>query len=284
MKRITFLLAFSAAILTNGFSQTGFFIRNSNIEKWYIESDKTIAEAQKVMDLPEFHAITKGRVPMDELAPSFHLIDFDNNGIPDMLFHGKIYNVFYVFIFHKKGDSYLVSIGEKGTLVQANLPYEDNGLNFSIWKEGCCGDFINTFTQYVCIATNNTSYFNTASKSLLYRRTILPSVRLEKPVPFKVITAANVRNEPFMDDEKHIGGKDKWKGNAVGMYPPNATGTIYAETRDSKNEFWYFVRMNNESGMYIHSNRFTAEEEIEGAETCFTYGWIHYKDIKMTNE
>ncbi len=283
MKRKMFVLAFVLCLVANVFSQPGFFISNSNLEKWYLESDKLAEEVKKVMNLPEFHAVTKGRVAIEDLLPSFHFIDFDNNGTYDLVFNGKIYNVFHTFIFYKKSDGYLVSIGEKGSIIQANLPNEGNGLNFSIWKEGCCGDFINTFTQYVCISTNNTSYFNQANKSLVYRRTVLPSIHIAKPVPFKVVGVANVRSEPNVDDEKQIGGKQSWKGNTVGIYPPNATGTIYAEMRDTKNEFWYFVRMNNESGIYIHSNRFITEE-MEDAQNCFSYGWIHSKDVNIEKE
>ncbi|MDR2410727.1 MAG: hypothetical protein LBE13_21810 [Bacteroidales bacterium] len=282
MKRIFFVVALVVFLGVNGFSQTGFFVKNSNIEKWYIKSDsvKLSGEIKKVMNIPEFHAVTKGRIAVEELLPSFHFIDFNNNGTYDLIFAGKIFNVFHVFIFYRKSDGYLLSIGEKGSIVQANLPNEDNGLNFSIWKEGCCGDFINTFTQYVSISTNNTSYFNTATKSLVYRRTILPSVRIERPVSFKVVGVANLRVEPIVDDEKQIGGKHSWKGNSLAQYSPNATGVIYAETRDAKNEFWYFVRMNNETGIYIHSNRFTTEE-LEDAESCFYYGWIHSKEVNL---
>jgi hypothetical protein len=282
MNQIFFAVAFVAFGAVNGFSQSGFFVKNANIEKWYLKSDsiRLSGEIKKVMNIPELHAVTKGKVPVEELLPSFHFIDFNNNGTYDLIFAGKIFNVFHVFIFYKKEDGYLLSIGEKGSIVQANLPYEDNGLNFSIWKEGCCGDVINTFTQYVCVSTNNTSYFNTANKSLVFRRTILPSVRIERPISFKTVGVANLRIEPLVDNEKQIAGKHSWKGNSLGQYAPNATGVIFAETRDAKNEFWYFVRMNNETGIYIHSNRFT-EEELEGAENCFYYGWIHSKEVVL---
>jgi hypothetical protein len=286
MKRIAVALVCIFYLSVNVFSQSGFFVRNFNVEKWYVESDKLEAEVKKVMNLPEFHNVTRGKVAVEELLPSFHFVDFDNNGTLDLLFDGKILNVFYTFIFFKKGDAYLVAIGEKGSIVCTNLPKEDNGLSFSIWKEGCCGDNINTFTQYFCVSTNNTSYFNVASKSLAYRRTILPApaTRIAKPVPFKITKVGFLRVEPLVDDEKQIGGKTTWKGNSVGMYPPNATGTIYAETKDSKGEFWYFVRMNNESGIYIHSNRFATDEAKELAgdknlENYFTYGWIHSKEV-----
>jgi len=284
--RIAVVWACMASLMGNVFSQPGFFINNSNIEKWYIENGNLAEEVKKVMNLPEFSAVTRGKIPIEELLPSFHFIDFDNNGVCDLLFSGKISNVFHVFIFFKKGDGYLVSIGEKGSIIQANLPKEDNGLNFSIWKEGCCGDFVNTLTQYVCKSTNNTSYFNVASKSLIYRRTVLPSVRIAKPVSFKITGAANLRSDPFVDDAKAIGGTHTWKGNTLGLYPPDATGTIYAETKDNKNEFWYFVRMNNESGTSIHSNRFLTDDakEFSGEqdlENCFTYGWIHSKEVEL---
>ena len=282
MKRIVFVTVLMY-LSGNVFSQQGFFVRSSNIEKWYIESDssKLANEIKKVLNLPEFSAVTRGgKVSVEELLPSFHFIDFDNNGTYDLLFNGKIFNVFHVFVFYGKGDGYLVSIGEKGSVINANLPNEDYGLSLSIWKEGCCGDLINSFTQYVCISTNNTSYFNVAEKSLLFRRTVLPSARIAKPVSFKIVGAVNVRTDPFVDDEKQIAGKNSWKGNSLGLYPPNATGTIYAETKDSKNEFWYFVRMNNEAGVSIHSNRFQAEDESENADVFPIYGWIHSKDVK----
>jgi len=289
MRRIVITLVCVVYLSGNVFSQGGFFVRNSNITKWYIESDKLETEVKKVMKLSEFQAVTRNKVSVEELLPSFHFIDFDNNGTLDLLFDGKIMNVFHTFIFYKKKDGYLVSVGEKGSIICANLPREDNGLNFSIWKEGCCGDNMNTFTQYVCISTNNTSYFNVASKSLVFRRTFMPSTRIEKPVAFKVTKIGYLRVEPSVDDEKMIAGKSSWKGNALGMYSPDATGTIYAETKDSKGEFWYFVRMNNESGVYIHSNRFATDEAKEAAgdknlENYFTYGWIHSKDVTLNEE
>ena len=288
MRRRVVALVCIFYLSSNVFAQSGFFVRNSNIEKWYVESDKLEAEVKKVMNLPELYAVTRGKVLVEELLPSFHFIDFDNNGTLDLLFEGKILNVFHTFIFFKKSDGYVVAVATKGSIVCANLPKEDNGLNFSVWKEGCCGDNINTFTQYVCISTNNTSYFNVASKSLVYRRTILPANRIAKPVPFKIskTSVGYLRIEALVDDEKQIAGRSSWKGNSLGMYPPNATGTIYAETKDSKGEFWYFVRMNNESGTSVHSNRFLTDDakEFSGEqdlENCFTYGWIHSKEVEL---
>ena len=283
MRQFILLLVFMGSIVYNVSAQSGFFIKNDNIEKWYIKHDKIANEVKKVMDIPEFYAITKGKISVEELVPSFHFIDFDNNGIYDLLFTGKIYDTYYTFIFYKKENNYLLSIGEQGSIIQANLPYQDNGLCFSLWLGACCGEFINIFTQYACISTNNTSYFNVVNKSLIYVRTVLPFVRIEKPVAFKTNTSANVRSEPILDDEKVMGGKYSWKGNTVGLYSINATGTIYAEMRDAKNQFWYFVRMNNESGIYIHNNRFTADGNKEN-EGYSIYGWVNSNDITIIED
>ena len=280
MKQLILILGIVGSFVFNVSAQSGFFVKNDNIEKWYIKHDKIANEVKKVMDIPEFHALTKGKIPIEELVPSFHFIDFDNNGIYDLMFAGKIYDTYYTFVFYKKEDNYLLSIGEKGTIIQANLPRQDNGLSFSILAGACCGEYISIFTQYTCISTNNTSYFYTINKSLIHTRTVLPSVRIEKPVAFKTSTYLNVRSEPLIDDEKTISGKFGWKGNTLGKYPIDATGTIYAEMRDTKNQFWYFVRMNNESGMSMHSNRFTAEDNKEN-ENYSTYGWVNSNDITI---
>ena len=281
MKRIFFSLV--VCICSYGaVAQSGFFVKNTHIEKWYQHGENLETEAAKAMLLPEFQTIVKEyNVKVESLLPYFHFIDFNNNGELDILFDGKIGTQNHVFIFMKKGDNYLVVLQQKGTIVQANLPQADNVLSLSIWHESCCGDYINAFTQHVGIVTNNTCYFNTASKSLVLKGTQLPSVRLEKPVTCRITQVTHLRIEPRVDNERRIAGNSSWAGNSLGIYSVGATGTIYAEMRDNRNKFWYFVRMNNESGSYIHSNRFTNLKEIDGAENYFYYGWISSDDVSF---
>jgi hypothetical protein len=281
MKKIISLWLFVGSVIcSNVLAQGSFFAKNNNIEKWYIQKEHLAEEVKKAIILPEFHNLLKDKISLETLLPHFHFIDFDNNGIADLIFSGKIYDDDYTFIFYRKNNDYLISIGEKGTVFQANVPREGNTLCFSLWDEVCCFEYVNTLTQYACVTTNNTSYFYTLSKSLLYRGMQYPHVRLEQAVAFKTNKASYLRNEPAVDDEIAIGGKHSWKGNTLAIYPPNATGTVYAEMRDEKNGFWYFVRMNNESGVHTHSDRYTVDNEEEN-KNCFTYGWIHYNDITL---
>ncbi len=282
MKSITLCTVLVCCLSLCGFSQTGFFVKNSDIEKWYIEDPSKEEEIKKVLKNKEFKESTRGRLSVEEVAALFHFVDMDHNGTLDLLFHGKIFNVYHTFVFYKKDDTYSTLIGEKGSIAYSNQPNGDNCLELAIWKEGCCGDFTNSYTQYVCLTNSDNTYFERISKSLLFRRTAFPSKRLERPVSFKTNTIANLRTESVVDDQKEIGGKDKWKGNTVAIYPANAKGVVYAEAQDGNNETWYFVRMNNESDIILQENRFvTNNVKIEDIKGFFSYGWIKSSDITV---
>ena len=281
MKRIFLLLI----VCTSSYAvsaQSGFFVTNTNIEKWYRAGENLGVEVKKVVQLPEFQSVVKENMAKTEdLMPFFHYIDFNNNGELDILFNGKIGSQYYVFIFLKKDKGYLIVCQQRGSIIQANLPDEDNGLNLSIWHEACCGNYISSLTQLVCISNNNTSFFNTAAKSLVFKGTYLPQDRIKTPVKCTFINVANLRIDAEIDNHSRIATNNYWSGNSLGTYSLNATGTIYAETKDKKGKFWYFVRMNNEAGMYIHSNRFTNAKEVDEAENCFYYGWVNSDDVRF---
>ena len=67
MKRIVLISVCIFCLIGNVFSQYKFFGENSNIEKWYIENDNLAAEVKKVMNLPEFNTITRGKISSDDL-------------------------------------------------------------------------------------------------------------------------------------------------------------------------------------------------------------------------
>ena len=282
MKSITLCVVLVCCLSLCGFSQTGFFMKNSDIEKWYIEDPSKEEEIKEVLKNKEFKEFTKGRLSVEDAAPLFHFVDINNDGTLDLLFHGKMFNVFHTFVFYKKDNTYTMLIGEKGNISYANQPNGNNCLEIAIWKEGCCGDFTNSYTQYICLSNSDSAYFERISKSLLFRRTVFPSERLERPMSFKTNKTAHLRTDSIVDDQKKTGGKDKWYGNTVAIYPANAKGTIYAKATDGNNEIWYFVRMNNESNITMLENRFVVNnvkaEDIKG---FFSYGWIRSSDITV---
>ena len=281
MKKIAILLVVCMSSL-GAFAQGEFFVKNNHIKKWYREGENLETEAKKAMLLPEFQTFVKEyEVKVETLMPYFHFIDFNNNGELDILFDGKMNYQNFVFIFLKKGNSYLLVLEQKGTIIQANLPDEDNNLNLSIWNGVCCGYYVNSLSQWVCITENNTSYFNVAAKSLVFKGTILPSVRIKAPVKCTVTNITDLRIDPIVDKQRRIAGMHSWEGNSVGSYSINSTGTIFAEMKDERNKYWYFVRMNNESGLPVRNNRFVHAKEVEDAQTYSYYGWICSDDVSI---
>ena len=281
MKRIFFLLVICLGSV-GAFAQDGFFVKNNHIKKWYREGENLEAEIKKAILLPEFQELVKKyEVKTESLQSYFHFIDFNNNGELDLLFDGNMNIKNMVFIFLKKGNSYLMVLQQEGTIIQANLPDEDNNLSLSILNNACCGYFVNSFSQWVCITENNTSYFQNVAKSLIFKNTLLPSVRINAPVKFTVVKSANLRVDPEVNNQRRISGMSGWEGNSVASYPINSTGTIFAEIKDNRNKFWYFVRMNNDAGLEVNSDRFKHVKEVENVASYSYYGWICSDDISL---
>ena len=56
----------------------------------------------------------------------FNFVDFDQNGLNDLLFQGKIGNKNYVILFKKKSnEEYTIVFNQTGEILQANSPLQD---------------------------------------------------------------------------------------------------------------------------------------------------------------
>lgn len=265
-------------------AQFNFLKCDSNIGTWYLQSKHDISAAITAAgNTPELQAaLLQQNADISTLRPEdFHFIDFDNNGIEDLLFTGKIGNIPYVFLFHLHHRQYQTLISTRGVIYQANAADMQRPLNFSVWYTACCGYYICYNTQYACIVNNDIAYYNTASQTLAFKGTSFPNVTLPRIIPFYVTETATLRTAPFVNEERRIGSNADWRGNGLGLYPPRATGVIYAETIDEKGTYWYFVRMNNDKGITIHNDRFAGENEMEDANQNYYYGWLRYDEITI---
>ncbi|MDR1792550.1 MAG: hypothetical protein LBR36_03800 [Bacteroidales bacterium] len=259
-----------------------FFYKNDNFKTWF-EDDSTLQNAaKKALQVVEFKQLLASQgVNFEKVQNFFHFIDFDNDGDRDLVFYGKINSQHYTIFFSKKDTTYSLTLLEKGIVIEANTPHQNNGLFFTLYNETCCGYYINTLTGYACINFRGVSYFNVTSRALLYKGTVFPSRQLASPVRFKTVKVSDLRIAPKVDAQQMIAGMHSWAGNSLGMYALNATGIILGEFRGQDNTFWYFVRMDNPAGIYIHSNRLTTlEEDIENPQDCFSYGWIKAETVE----
>jgi hypothetical protein len=262
-------------------AQSNFFYQNDNLQLWFEDDSTLYAQAQKTMQIAELAFIMKERmIKFDDIASSFHFLDYDNDGDRDLILLGKISETPYVIFFNKRDTDYALALMHKGVVIQANMPNQGNGIHLTVYFTSCCGYYLDIMASFACVTYRSTSYFNVLSRSLLFTRTLLPTQIFEHPLQFKTIKICELRITPEVDRESRLAGMHGWTGNALGMFSIGATGVILAEKRTKTNEFWYFVRMNNEPNIHIHSNRFThLQEGIDDPQDCYTYGWIKAEDV-----
>ena len=101
MKNISVTLGLLIGVLSVSMSQPAFFFHNQEINNWYIapKGNELSEEIQKVILFPEVQSLlSQKNVKADVLYPNFQFIDFDKDGLKDLLFEGIVGNKNHVFI------------------------------------------------------------------------------------------------------------------------------------------------------------------------------------------
>ncbi|MDY0014839.1 MAG: hypothetical protein RBS13_01365 [Bacteroidales bacterium] len=291
MKKISVTLGILIAVLSLSMAQPAFFPHNQEIKNWYIapKANELREEIQKVIVFTEVQSLlSEKNVKADVLYPNFQFIDFDKDGLKDLLFEGIVGNKSHVFIFKKKTkDHYLLVLNQAGEILQANAPYENNALSLTIWNQSCCNNKVSTLTKWVCFINNNVSYFKVQEQSLVYKNTLLPEVGTKK-IPLQHFTikteVAKLRISPRWDDESLIEGVNAWRGNHVSYHPQGASGVIYHSLKDKDGVMWYFIRINTGLDFPTKTDRFKVSKEIEDCENYSYYGWIHSENLNIITD
>ena len=103
MKKLIICICFFSG-MSFIYSQPTFFFHNKNIKEWYItaKKEKLQEEINKIITISEFEKLlTANKVNKESLFNLFNFVDFDQNGLNDLLFQGKIGNKNYVILFKR---------------------------------------------------------------------------------------------------------------------------------------------------------------------------------------
>ncbi len=281
MKKIGIIISFML-IMKLIVAQPAFFYHNQQIKLWYLESKEIPIQndIQKVISGTEIKSLLdKNNVKQDSIFPYFHFIDFNQDGLYDLLFNGKIGAKNHVIIYKKKvNGEYTLVLNQMGEILQTNAPNQSNPLSLTIWNYSCCGYKVSTLVKWMCTIKNNVSYFEVQEQSLIYRNTVLPDVG-NNLIPLQHFTIKNevakLRLAPRLDDESLIEGVNTWRGNHVSYHPLGASGVVYYLFKDKEGITWYFVKINTGNDFPTKSDRFKVSNEIEDCEAYSYYGWIH---------
>lgn len=262
-----------------------FGIARADFSKWEkpIEpclKENMINKLEKFKELDFFFNVEK-LIP-DSL---FHIIDFDNDGLDDIIFHGLVANEIELLLFFKNEENYFRKVLSTGGYpLYVSNPTDGNPMSLVLKQYPCCADYVSIIENiqpsnlpgdFKYIITSKESYCD-----LEYSE--FPNNWF--PHPFKLITTqpkTSLRITPCIDDTtSDFIPVVNSRGNSVAKYPIGSIGVALAEAKDSTSRVWYFVKMLN--------NKKPIENFLHGGfmDTLdyYSYGWVSSRVIKKIED
>lgn len=178
----------------------------------------------------------------------FHVLDFDLDGINDLLFYGYAGGESKLIMFlRNNGSNYTNIFSVMGRLCYVSDNNEFEPFEFAIEHYGCCGDINDVFELYKPIQHSNSFNFKLSNKIAMIDGTKLPNNNFIEPIAFETVNPNYIlRSKPIINNEPGTYPEPiELLGNQVTVYPPKSIGTAYAYEIDKTGRKWYFVIMKN---------------------------------------
>lgn len=179
---------------------------------------------------------------------SFHLVDIDHDGVPDIVYVGSAQCA--------EGGATVIWYGTKNGFVvrsPALLPVRllrvsSNGAQTISVSEGCCGDPVDKYH------TGSLSNLREGDVVPFLHDTVLPKHSLDRPLQFVAKRELKLRASPKLKDQYDQGLSEFLNraafGNVLRHYMKQSKGVALAsEVVDGKK--WYFVLMAAESNVLV---------------------------------
>lgn len=179
---------------------------------------------------------------------SFHLVDIDHDGVPDIVYVGSAQCA--------EGGATAIWYGTKNGFVMRSpahfpvrlLRVSSNGAQTISVSEGCCGDPVDKYH------TGSLSNLREGDTVPFLHDTVLPKQSLDRPLQFVAKRELKLRASPKLKDEYDKGLSEFLNraafGNVLRHYMKQSKGVALAsELVDGKK--WYFVLMAAESNVLV---------------------------------
>ena len=262
---VSFIAASSASAQTANFLFQGFTWQS--IEHKLTDARK-LEMIEKIdhwlLDLyREQQAIVFDLNSKDALA-SFHVLDFNGNGLLDMLYYGPAgAESFLTLVLVNQGNGFAVAFEAYGAIVNLWRPFPFQPFHFIFSAGACCNEPLRWYTHYQPVQGDPLTY---AAKN----KTFLPSEfnfpeKSITPIAFTTINETyTLRRTAYIPEER--GETDAY--NVLAQYPKGSEGVALAKQIDATGREWWLVMMRNNKG-------FTSDYKvyIEGDEYYFL-GWM----------
>ncbi|MBN2572596.1 MAG: hypothetical protein JXA68_10745 [Ignavibacteriales bacterium] len=222
---------------------------NAKLDDWIIPSTRTekLELLDKLRDKEQLSWIFYSFENQDSLCiENLHFVDFDCDGIRDLIYYGFVGGESNRFVFFKglSDGSYSDLIGVWGRLIEISDNDEFTPLSFTIYNYACCAGVINHIERYVSVWNDSKFGYELQSKYSMYYNVDMPKTRFKKPIGFKTINDKYyLRLNPYINDTIILDHDEE--GNIFAEYPKDSEGFAIAEQTDETGRIWWFVIMKN---------------------------------------
>ncbi len=263
-----------------GFCQGDLFFPLNKEFNWAtIEKQNQELKAKFIKNLPKELEFYQEQANLSELSNCLHVIDFNGDGIDDIIFNGYIANESkYIIIFINTGKSFVKIFTEHQEIHK--IVFKNGKVQqLYIRDGGCCCEYIGINKIYSIDYSSALPKINLMSQMQFINNSVeeYPSHYFDKTIKFEVLNDQyNIRFSPIVDDITEVGycGWDE-NGNSLGKIKSGSIGYALAEKADSTGRIWWFVALQPTTEIY---KSIYYDETI--LPNSYKLGWISSRFVK----
>ena len=265
-----------------GFSQVDlFFPINKDFDWESIEKQNQELKKQFIKNHPnefkQYRHNTEYTPTISDLERCLHIIDFNGDGLDDIIFDGQSdAEPREIIVFINTGKSFTKIF--TGYQEIHKIVFLDGKVHrLCIRDGGCCCDYTGTNKIYSVDYSVKLPKINQVSQMEYIYTLEYPSSYFDKPIKFKVLNDKyNIRFSPIIDDITEVWycGEPEI-GNSLGKIQSGSIGYALAEKADLTGRIWWYVALNPNSK--IVESLYSDEKDKPN---CYKLGWISSRFVK----
>ena len=261
-----------------------FFPLNNEFEWANFEKQDQGLKAKFIKNLPddfEFHTQYAGG--MSYIEESLHVVDFNGDGLNDIVFNGFLGGeAEHIIIFINTGQSFAKIFNEIQKFHK--IVFENGRIQkMYIQDGGCCCEYLLTNKIFNVDYSSDLPKINLISQMQYLNNSVekYPSSYFNKAIKFEVLNDKyNIRFSPVIDDTIQVGYCGELQnGNSLGKIKSGSIGYALAEKADTTGRTWWFVALHPNSEIY---EEIYYDDNIKP--NSYKLGWISSRYVKEIKE
>lgn len=176
----------------------------------------------------------------------FHVVDFNLDGLIDLIFYNYIAGSEgeFLFTFLNDGQNFNKILDTYGEILRVSEYDGYTSMSLVMNQYACCAGIINYINSITPVKTNDKFEYLLQPHLAIYVELDNPKTYFKNDIRF--VTTENkfeIRTFPESNNDTII-FPDGPIGNVLVQYPKNSIGTAIGETKDKKGKVWWLVVMN----------------------------------------